>query len=267
MLCDVLRCLLCEQCPLASLYLHTGLNQGHPEHKLISAWQGSQSPLLPSRHLPPSREEESSAYNHRQICIQTVSKCVYHILQLTVLTAILGAIFSLISISLSEKSCRSSVAMMDSTGVPKTCTPYFCRTPLWKSSTPGTMYRNMMYHQSILSVLLNLVKCDTGCSPQLRAVCPPMESRIPSGRSILITSVTNSGVTGRKYTESACLVPTSLVCTEAMLGLISTVRRFSSCRQKQQTLRWVRTPVLLFQLGQWFSNCSTQNDKKKQYRI
>lgn len=34
--------------------------------------------------------------------------------------------------------------------------------------------------------------------PQLSAVCPPMESRMPSGRSALMTSVTNCGVTGRK---------------------------------------------------------------------
>ncbi len=80
-------------------------------------------------------------YNERFLESQLWEVPHFAKIHLTVLTAILGAIFSLISISLSEKSCRSSVAMMDSTGVPKTCTPYFCRTPLWKSSTPDTMDR------------------------------------------------------------------------------------------------------------------------------
>lgn len=55
---------------------------------------------------------------------------------LTDSTAILGAIFSLISMSLSANSCLSSVAMMDSTEVPRTFTPYFSRMPRLNNSTP-----------------------------------------------------------------------------------------------------------------------------------
>lgn len=165
---------------------------------------------------------------------------------LTDSTAILGAIFSLISISLSAKSCLSSVAMMDSTEVPRTFTPYFSRTPRWNNSTPDRRtntnpIRCMVNHAGNLnnSCSIQYMFCEVtvlvphteplslsynqyfpllklhrwkhkishpvhftqtiaDVSPQLSAVCPPMDSRMPSGRSTLMTSVTNSGVTGRK---------------------------------------------------------------------
>lgn len=55
---------------------------------------------------------------------------------LTESTAKLGATFSLISVNLSRNICLSSVAMMDSTDVPRTLTPCSCRMPRLNSSTP-----------------------------------------------------------------------------------------------------------------------------------
>ena len=51
-----------------------------------------------------------------KICLPAFFK----ICQLTVSTATLGAIFSPISLSLSAKNCLSSVALIDSIGVPRT---------------------------------------------------------------------------------------------------------------------------------------------------
>mmetsp|Transcript_34673 Transcript_34673/g.114873 ORF Transcript_34673/g.114873 Transcript_34673/m.114873 type:complete len:217 (-) Transcript_34673:1588-2238(-) len=78
-----------------------------------------------------------------------------------------GAIRSPISLSLSEKMPRSSVASMAATDVPSTRTPYFSSTPLFSSATP-----------------------------QLRPVWPPIERMIPSGRSRSMIVSTVSGVTG-----------------------------------------------------------------------
>mmetsp|Transcript_74449 Transcript_74449/g.205204 ORF Transcript_74449/g.205204 Transcript_74449/m.205204 type:complete len:217 (-) Transcript_74449:1203-1853(-) len=80
-----------------------------------------------------------------------------------------GAMRSPISLSLSEKMPRSSVASMDATDVPSTRTPYLARMPRFSSSTP-----------------------------QLRPVWPPMERMMPSGRSRSSTCSTYSGVTGRR---------------------------------------------------------------------
>mmetsp|Transcript_36794 Transcript_36794/g.49753 ORF Transcript_36794/g.49753 Transcript_36794/m.49753 type:complete len:272 (-) Transcript_36794:1415-2230(-) len=115
-----------------------------------------------------------------------------------------GAIFSSISCSLSENICRSSVAMIVSTEVPRTLTPYFSKMPVASSSTP-----------------------------QFSAVCPPMEMMIPSGFSRLMTSSTKSGVTGRKKTASAPADPPvpsapTFVWTEAMLGFMRTTSLPSS---------------------------------------
>mmetsp|Transcript_12334 Transcript_12334/g.25098 ORF Transcript_12334/g.25098 Transcript_12334/m.25098 type:complete len:270 (+) Transcript_12334:2656-3465(+) len=111
----------------------------------------------------------------------------------TVSTAIETAIFSSISLSLFANNSRSSVAMTTSIGVPSTVTPYFSKMPLRYISTA-----------------------------QLRAVWPPMLTRMPSGFSRLMTSSTKSGFTGRKNTWSADCVasPPVLVCTEAMFGFI-----------------------------------------------
>jgi hypothetical protein len=57
-------------------------------------------------------------------------------------------------------------------------------------------------------------------TPQFSAVWPPKASRMPCGRSFLITSSTYSGVTGSKYTLSAMFSDVWIV---AMFGLISTV--------------------------------------------
>mmetsp|Transcript_32051 Transcript_32051/g.83914 ORF Transcript_32051/g.83914 Transcript_32051/m.83914 type:complete len:232 (+) Transcript_32051:3064-3759(+) len=95
-----------------------------------------------------------------------------------------GAMRSPISLSLSEKMPRSSVASMDATDVPSTRTPYFSRMPRFSSSTP-----------------------------QLRPVWPPIERMMPSGFSRAMISSTYSGVTGSRYTRSAgdCPWPSTLV--------------------------------------------------------
>jgi hypothetical protein len=59
--------------------------------------------------------------------------------------------------------------MIAVTGVPRTLTLYFSKTPALNSSVP-----------------------------QLRAVCPPNDKRMPSGLSLAITFSTKYGVTGRK---------------------------------------------------------------------
>ena len=118
-------------------------------------------------------------------------------------TAWLIGVFSEISFSFLTKRSRSSVYMMASTEVPSTSTPYSFNVPLVYNSVP-----------------------------QFRAVCPPKASRMPSGRSFLMISVTKYGVTGKKYTWSA--MP-SEVWMVAMLGLMSTERipssrkAFSAC--------------------------------------
>ena len=72
------------------------------------------------------------------------------------------------------KISRSSVASTAFVGVPSTATLCSLSTPARSSD-----------------------------SPTLSAVCPPMLMRMPSGRSLRITSATKSCVTGRKYTLSA----------------------------------------------------------------
>ena len=82
--------------------------------------------------------------------------------------------------------------------VPSTFTPYFVRAPALESPTP-----------------------------QLRAVCPPKPRRMASGLSFSITSVTNLGLTGRKWILSAIL---SSVWMVAMFGLTRMERIPSSLR-------------------------------------
>lgn len=72
--------------------------------------------------------------------------------------ALLGATGSDIVANSAANFCRSSVITMDDTGVPKTFTLYFTNVP-----------------------------CSVSLIPQLRAVWPPNERRIASGRSFLIT--------------------------------------------------------------------------------
>ena len=74
-----------------------------------------------------------------------------------------------ISSIVSLKSSRSSVISIPLIWVPRTLTPYFSRAPFLASPTP-----------------------------QLRAVCPPNPRSMASGLSFSMTSVTNSGLTGRK---------------------------------------------------------------------
>jgi len=85
---------------------------------------------------------------------------------------------------------------MLSTGVPRTLTPYFCSTPMSYSWTP-----------------------------QFRAVWPPKPNIMPSGLSLSITSATNSGSTGTRYTFPASL---GSVCMVATLGFTRTVSMPSS---------------------------------------
>mmetsp|Transcript_15667 Transcript_15667/g.37383 ORF Transcript_15667/g.37383 Transcript_15667/m.37383 type:complete len:204 (+) Transcript_15667:1277-1888(+) len=101
-----------------------------------------------------------------------------------------SAHLSPIFLSSCAKTSLSSVLMIAAMGVPRTLQPYFLKTPFLSS-----------------------------CTAQLRAVCPPKVQRMPSGRSFLMTSSTNWGVTGRKYTRSASPLD---VCTVAIFGLIST---------------------------------------------
>ena len=96
------------------------------------------------------------------------------------------------------KRSRSSVSMTACTGVPITRTPYLSSTPRRNSSTP-----------------------------QLRAVCPPNDSSMPSGRSLAMMRSTKSGSTGWKYTLSAMPVD---VCTVAMFGFMRIVSMPSSFR-------------------------------------
>ena len=74
-----------------------------------------------------------------------------------------------ISASTREKISRSSVATTALTGVPSTAQPRRARSPERSSERPT-----------------------------LSAVWPPIEMRIPSGRSFLMISSTKRGVTGRK---------------------------------------------------------------------
>lgn len=102
----------------------------------------------------------------------TFYKMNLFVLILTDSTAKLGAIFSLISISLSEKSCLSSVAMMDSTGVPSTFTPYCSRTPDWNNSTPEQSTRHQSkYKEYNLNQKLKLVEKSFRALPMSFSVC------------------------------------------------------------------------------------------------
>lgn len=101
-----------------------GRSQHHRVANLLCCFQGF-------RYLKDAHKHLKTKYVYI-LCLKVHRKKMI----LTDSTAKLGAIFSLISFSLSEKSCLSSVAMMDSTGVPRTFTPYFSRTPLWNNSTP-----------------------------------------------------------------------------------------------------------------------------------
>ena len=109
---------------------------------------------------------------------------------------------SLISCSFCEKISRSSVAMMVSMGVPSTLQLYFSNTPARHNAMPT-----------------------------LSAVCPPMLTMMPSGRSLAMISSTTEGRMGRKYTLSGEARPMFLdVCTVAMLGLMRITSMFSSLR-------------------------------------
>mmetsp|Transcript_44556 Transcript_44556/g.90013 ORF Transcript_44556/g.90013 Transcript_44556/m.90013 type:complete len:273 (+) Transcript_44556:2650-3468(+) len=107
----------------------------------------------------------------------------------------LSASVSSISASFSANISRSSVATITGIWVPNTRTLCFARSPFSKSFTPT-----------------------------LRAVCPPMDTRMESGFSFSITRRADSLVTGKKYTWSAQAPPPSPceVCTVAMFGLMST---------------------------------------------
>jgi len=100
----------------------------------------------------------------------------------------LSATFSPQASTALAKSSRSSVVTMARIGVPSTLTPYFAKIPSSSSLTA-----------------------------QFKAVWPPKVHKMPSGRSRSITCVTNSTVTGKKYTRSA---RPQEVCTVAMFGLI-----------------------------------------------
>mmetsp|Transcript_22120 Transcript_22120/g.71231 ORF Transcript_22120/g.71231 Transcript_22120/m.71231 type:complete len:282 (+) Transcript_22120:3052-3897(+) len=127
----------------------------------------------------------------------------------TVVTATLVATGSPISLSFSLKISRSSVATTASIWVPRTRTPYFSKMPFSWSSTP-----------------------------QFSAVWPPMDMRIASGFSRMITCSTNSGVTGIKNTWSAAPGSalrsaavddaSTFVWTDAMFGFIRTTSTPSS---------------------------------------
>ena len=107
---------------------------------------------------------------------------------------------SLMSCSFCEKISRSSVAMMVSMDVPSTLQLYFSNTPARHSSMPT-----------------------------LSAVCPPMLTMMPSGRSLAMISSTTEGRIGRKYTLSGEARPMFLeVWTVAILGLIKMTSMFSS---------------------------------------
>ena len=237
----------CGRFPPAFLCCRRDQSQVLPGHRPIAALLGNLSALLLSRQPIPEKYKYYTAFTFNLYC--NTLKCTIYVIStfsdlffgcywfLTDSTAILGAIFSLISISLSAKSCLSSVAMMDSTEVPNTFTPYFSKMPRRNNSTPvhvqTTIQSYVVNHTGILnqkpvqhicwctewqpcqllylshnmhlqlltqikSAIVDIHVTFAYVSPQLRAVCPPMESKMPSGRSTLITSVTNSGVTGRK---------------------------------------------------------------------
>ena len=65
--------------------------------------------------------------------------------------------------------------------------------------------------------------------PQFNAVCPPIDNNIPSGLSRLITSSTNSGVIGTKYTTSACVRIKMHLNSDTLMQLFDELR-FSNFR-------------------------------------
>jgi len=84
-------------------------------------------------------------------------------------TAWLVMVFTPISSSLPTNFSLSSVSIIACTCVPRTLTPYLSRTPFLYSSTP-----------------------------QFKAVWPPKDKKMLSGRSFSITFSAKYGVTGRK---------------------------------------------------------------------
>lgn len=76
-------------------------------------------------------------------------------------------------------------------------TKFLCQKRFYGSGAISHVLQNIYFSQRLAKNLFLSI-------PQFKAVCPPIDNRIPSGLSRLMTSSTNSWVIGTKYTTSAC---------------------------------------------------------------